>query len=45
VFDQLQRTKAIGQVRSAVYKSVKERSATGENKKLVLEVYLETLKN
>lgn len=44
VLDQLQHTGGIGMVRSAVYKVNAARANGDEVKKLVLEVYLETIK-
>lgn len=44
VLNQLQAKSGIGLVRSATYKSIKARSNTDQGKKLILEVYLETVK-
>lgn len=44
VLEQLQSTPKIGMLRSAAYKSIGLKSNSDENKKLVLEVYLELAK-
>jgi hypothetical protein len=44
MLQQLQATRGMGIIRSAAYKTVGHKTGTGEDKKLVLEIYLEIVK-